>query len=660
MKLKGETTIELFEADSNYTIPAKDKDGNPIPPVVKENSITNYVVDLFQKDKITGVQPLLAYLSNYNNKPYGEILRNIFGGLLVFDKQLPSTVTPDNYDLPGGTNIIATGISHTGQQVQGNVAQIKDPTVWTDRTIESATNEFVLQWDFNQEQCNGTINAVCLCPERLAWEGEYKSNASQPAINNLNTTFRREAAGWHHGDDGSSIYMQNTAPYFYANYDPSAAIEQYYQNGTYFTWYLRLDENKGTIDCLHGNFDGRDTNSLATTHSNSFCNSFEYLITKNPTTQKYEITYYTMRLRNSYIDLLSFPSYTQQNNCTYFINDTQAITLDSQSQSYLDGLTYIPSVNFSQSQTDNYALFITICGGHSENFFSKTNEEFLILKVQYNTDTHTYETISTIYTNNLTGKDGSNLYIGNYNYWPGQSTYEYSNNKRQQQNNSNILITKDYILFTAISEKAKNFFQEYPRENKIYTQEELDVYWCSYERNSDPSLSFDTNVHMFTYLDNTPLNFYLSPALINNCNPLIANFVRMGYYDDKSVNSMVKIHNNNLVEIAYKDGADRRLDLADSTPAVIPEGVVIILDPISNTVSMKNCNIEYLFQDSNDCLTILPYKTPHLLRGTGAGSWYWYDVDYRVLSTINNLAAPVVKDESQTMRITYKLKFVDE
>ena len=167
--MKGITTIELTNEKTGEKKTYKE-----------ENMITNLYRDLC----LTNLFPILPVpyvdvflLSNYN----GDLKKNLFGGLVLFDKTLSTDA--DDYLMPSDINMIGRGYSIANSS--------KDLTLGSYNSGSSVItdNKMSMVWDFNTSQAVGTINSICLVPTETAFIGFGKTDTALTNSGSLTTGF---------------------------------------------------------------------------------------------------------------------------------------------------------------------------------------------------------------------------------------------------------------------------------------------------------------------------------------------------------------------------------------------------------------------------------------------------------------------------------------
>ena len=157
MNIKGITTIEF-----------KDIDGQVTDTIVSENNITNYVKDIFQKNNLTNTSILMNCIYD-KNLQWGTILKQLFGGLLLFDRSLDGLASIDDYYMPGGAKTVGYGLSESSvtTELDSNCVRLLGPTDWNALDINQS-DEINIKWNFAASQCNTDIGALARCPAHLA------------------------------------------------------------------------------------------------------------------------------------------------------------------------------------------------------------------------------------------------------------------------------------------------------------------------------------------------------------------------------------------------------------------------------------------------------------------------------------------------------------
>lgn len=170
MKLKGKTTIQLFDAET----------GEMTHEVENENLVTNAVKNIFNGvlNQYAKIASGTSYNFDYLFSVPNNVAKDLYGGLLIFSGKIEENVehcipTPEEIKTCIGTG--NQGASRTGDTHKGNF-----------NAIESVVgdNYVTFVWDFSTEQCNGDIACICLTSD-VGGEYGYAYNIKD----NYNTNF---------------------------------------------------------------------------------------------------------------------------------------------------------------------------------------------------------------------------------------------------------------------------------------------------------------------------------------------------------------------------------------------------------------------------------------------------------------------------------------
>ena len=636
MNIKGITTIEF-----------KDTDGQVTDTIVSENNITNYVKDIFQRNNLTNTSILMNCIYN-ENLQWGTILKQFFGGLLLFDRSLDGLASIDDYYMPGGAKTVGYGLGEGSviTEVDSNCAPLFAPTDWNTLDI-SQSDEINIKWNFTASQCNTDIGALALCPPHLAatcmgLDGQHNSGiVTAESILPYKKydyihRYAEPLSNWYHIIDrqGETQYPSN---------------------------HYHVTKNK-IFGILYPNNNGR----LNFTDARYQDHSFYHLLQKNDTNH-YDISIFNVVNHNNYADL-RYP----MNRSLSFVNSQRAtttLTLSDDYTNYIDGLQYTPSVMITvEPKTQDMILLIT--GGHSRDYYSAYGEQFYMIRIIWNDEAESVTLQEKKYTNKLE-KNSQQLLIGS-------SSISDKLRGRTQRIDNACVATEKYITFFAMLEP----YDEQGgllTKNIIYDADNIGLYLSAWDyTDTNNELSFTTNVKEYTYKDgssalrfrkyenstsNNKIHLYqfgMRNQILCKGNDFFSMPITNHDYDART--ELYIICPNTQEEDTTKTSnpfsyeSDRLC--FDARLGIVSFGVVGGYKWGNYTATNELFGVETCISPLQK---IMSHGAPPLFLECGligverpfAGSPF-------CLSTINNLDRVIKKTDTQTMSITYTLKFQDE
>lgn len=156
MKIKGHTSIELRNVKTGEI--EKFEDDNMVT-----NALNYYLKDL----GMLGRTPLMD--NELRNNPITALM----GGLLLLDTALDDT-SADNILCPGGVKMVGNGAYNVTANGQDGVTELGSYNATNSGWMSDGS--FKMEWDFTQEQANGTINCACLTSANHGYIGEGNTN----------------------------------------------------------------------------------------------------------------------------------------------------------------------------------------------------------------------------------------------------------------------------------------------------------------------------------------------------------------------------------------------------------------------------------------------------------------------------------------------------
>lgn len=646
MNIKGITTIEL-----------KDTDGQVTDTIVSENNITNYVKDIFQKNNLTNTSILMNCIYD-KNLQWGTILKQFFGGLLLFDRSLDGLASIDDYYMPGGAKTVGYGLSESlvTTELDSNCVPLLEPTDWNALDI-SQSDEINIQWNFAASQCNTDIGALALCPPHLA-----ATCMGLDVRKKCHTLFGGHPYGQHNSGTATA---NSVLPYANDNYVKHYAgplsnwhnIVNSQGRQDYGSHHYHVTKNK-IFGILYPNNDG----DLNFNNSNYKDHSFYHLLQKNDTGH-YDISIFNIFNHNNYVDL-RYPMTASLS----FVNSqrtTTTLTLSDDYTNYIDGLQYTPSVMITvEPKTQDMILLIT--GGHSRDYYSAYEEQFYMIRIIWNDENESVKLQEKIYTNKLE-KDSQQLLIGS------SSKYNSVRGRTQRIDNA-CVATEKYITFFAMSQPYDEN-DSLLQKNTIYNAADIGLYLSAWDyTDTNINLSFSTNVKAYTYKDGFALRFRKYDSTTSNSfchlyqfgmrNQILCkgnDFFSMPI-NDKGVSFQLYIISPNTQE---EDVTKTSVPLSwnsdrfcfDARLGIVSFGVV------GGYYNGRGWADELIGRESyiSPFQKIMSHGAPPLFFESGmVNPESTFIGNPFCLSTINNLDRIIKKTDTQTMSITYTLKFQNE
>ena len=649
MNIKGITTIEL-----------KDTDGQVTDTIVSENNITNYVKDIFQKNNLTNTSILMNCIYD-KDLQWGIILKQLFGGLLLFDRSLDGLASIDNYYMPGGAKTVGYGLGESSvtTELDSNCVPLLEPTDWNALDI-SQLDEINIKWNFAASQCNTDIGALALCPPHLA-----ATCMGLDVRKKCHTLYGGHPYGQHNSGTVTAKEVLPYRNYWYVSSYAEPLSNWYHvvkEQGEefYSSNHYHVTKNK-IFGILYPNNNG----ALSFTNSSYKDHSFYHLLQKNDTGY-YDISIFSVFNHNHYADL-RYP----MNKSLSFANSqrtTTTLTLSDDYTNYIDGLQYTPSVMTTvEPKTQDMILLIT--GGHSRDYYSAYGEQFYMIRIIWDDENESVKLQEKIYTNKLE-KNSQQLLIG-------RSSMSDCIRSRTQRIDSACVATEKYITFFAMLEPYDE-----PggllTKNIIYDAANIGLYLSAWDYTDiNTELSFTTNVKEYTYKDgssalrfrkykdstsiyNTHLSsFGLRNQILCKGNDFFsAPITHHDYIEDCQLYIICpNTEEENIAQTASPFSCDSDRLCFDARLGIVSFGVV------GGYKSWYEEANEFLGVDGcySPLQKVMSHGAPPLFLECGLiGAERPFAGNPFCLSTINNLDRVIKKTDTQTMSITYTLKFQDE
>ena len=147
LHLKGHAKIELTNTNTGET-----------QVIEEDNFITNLIKDSVQNNMYG--PDLMKYIRSKWPNPT-DLINNLFGGILIFDKSMGED--PSKYHIHPGVTTVGQGYNqaYTGKGTTFG-SYNESESIVPNKLVAGQT--FKKVWDFSTSQANGTIASICLCP----------------------------------------------------------------------------------------------------------------------------------------------------------------------------------------------------------------------------------------------------------------------------------------------------------------------------------------------------------------------------------------------------------------------------------------------------------------------------------------------------------------
>lgn len=172
--MKGHTKIQLFDA----------KTGKEVKSTESDNLVTDAVSNVFNgaATHLANIAGGNNILGNLNNHIDSTFIKDMYGGVLIFSKEIDKS-----HILPSIDEILSEiGNANLSTSISGNI--YKGAFNESESVFSDTYATFV--WDFTTEQCNGDIASICLTSNaggHLGWRFNAKDSL-QYSFNFLGST----------------------------------------------------------------------------------------------------------------------------------------------------------------------------------------------------------------------------------------------------------------------------------------------------------------------------------------------------------------------------------------------------------------------------------------------------------------------------------------